>query len=313
MNSEDIMEGLLIRIKGSGYYVVSGEKEYKCYLRGRFRIEGEGKLPVVGDWITFRVNREKDSHQKTGLILSVGKRKSVFARSVSGGRKKKILGANLDYVFLIHAVKKPELNARLVDRMIVGAEYGGIEPVICVNKIDLIENRSDLSETAEIYRRIGYKFLTCSAKKGEGMEQLSSLMKGKISLMAGPSGSGKTTIISLIQPGLDIRIGKVSSRTGKGRHTTSHLELHPLSGGGYVGDTPGIRGFGVELVDKNELQNYFLEFGEFRDYCRFKTCIHYREPGCAVKEAVEGGDIASERYDSYIRMLEEIEQQRPQY
>lgn len=312
MKSEDIMKGLLIRIKGSDYYAVSEGEEYKCYLRGRFRIEGEGKLPVVGDWITFRLNREKDSHQKTGLILSVEKRKSVFARSVSGGRKK-ILGANLDYVFLIHSARNPDLNTRLVDRMIVGAENGGIEPVICVNKIDLVEDRSELRKTAEIYEKAGYKFLTCSARDGEGIDQLFSLMKGKISLMAGPSGSGKTTIISVIQPGLDIRIGKVSSRTGKGRHTTSHLELHQLSAGGYLGDTPGIRAFGVELVERNELQNYFLEFGEFRDNCRFNSCIHYREPGCAVKEAVQRSDIAPERYQSYIRMLEEIDQQRPRY
>lgn len=312
MNSEDIMEGLLIRIKGSDYYAVSEGEEYKCYLRGRFRIEGEGKLPVVGDRITFRLNREKDSQQKTGLILSVEKRKSVFARSVSGGRKK-ILGANLDYVFLVHAAMNPDLNTRLVDRMIVGAEYGGIEPVICVNKIDLVEDRSELRETAEIYEKTGYKFLTCSAREGEGIDQLFSLMKGKISLMAGPSGSGKTTIISVIQPGLDIRIGKVSSRTGKGRHTTSHLELHPLSAGGYLGDTPGIRAFGVELADKVELQNYFLEFEEFRDNCRFSSCIHYREPGCAVKEAVQRSDIAPGRYQSYIRMLEEIDQQSPRY
>lgn len=305
---ENTREGLLIRIKGSDYYVISDEDEFRCFLRGKFRVNGTGTLPVVGDRLVFRVNRWEDSQEKTGLILSIKDRKSIFARAVSGGRKKKVLGANLDYVFLIHAVRKPNLNTRLLDRMIVAAEQGGIEPVICINKLDLADRSTDLDRIKEIYSGIGYKFLLCSALHREGIEPLRSLMEGKISLMAGPSGAGKTTIISAIQPGLDIKIGKVSESTGKGKHTTSHLELHPLSGGGYMGDTPGIRSFGIELVKKNDLQDYFIEFSDYYNYCRFNTCVHHKEPGCAVKEAVESGEIASERYSSYIRMLGEIEE-----
>jgi ribosome biogenesis GTPase len=270
-------------------------------------------LPVVGDRVVFRVNRGEDSGENTGLILSVRERKSVFARSVSGGRRKKILGANLDYVFLIHAVKNPALNPRLIDRMAVAAEYGGIEPVICINKLDLAEDIEALEDTAEVYRRAGYTVCLCSALTGEGMGRLRTLMEGRITLMAGPSGAGKTSIISVLQPGLDIRTGEVSERTGKGRHTTSHLELHPLASGGYMGDTPGIRGFGIELVDKSGLQDCFVEFRKFNGCCRFKTCLHKTEPGCAVKEALENGEVSRRRHESYLRMLEELEEQDSRY
>lgn len=306
MDSRKREEGLLIRIKGSDYYVMSSGREVRCFLRGRFRINDDRILPVVGDRVIFRLESGSGSDPDTGLILSVGKRKSVYARSSAGGRKRKILGANLDYVFLVHSVKKPELNTRLLDRMIVAAEFGGIEPVICINKIDLPGGSGAVRDIERRYRAIGYEVILCSAKNNVRIDRLRSLMKDRVSLMAGPSGSGKTTIMSSLEPHLDIRIGEVSSSTGKGRHTTSHLELHPLSCGGYLGDTPGIRGFGVELVERDDLHNYFIEFRQFRDYCRFKTCLHYREPDCAVKQAVEEGRIDSQRYESYVRMLEDM-------
>ena len=309
MDSYELQDGFVIRIKGANYYVVSGGMEVKCFLRGKFRISGDrdSVLPVVGDNVKFRKQGHSGLDDYAGLIVSVGERKSVFARSVSSGaRRKKILGANLDYIFLVHSVIEPNLNLRFIDRMIVAAEYGGIESVICINKIDLSDDLDMLKKEMDSYINMGYKVLFCSAIENDGLEPLRELMKDKRSLMAGPSGAGKTSIISRLQPHLELKIGRISAKTGKGRHTTSHFELHPLSSGGYLGDTPGIREFGVSQIEKNELHLYFRDFRDFISQCRFSTCIHDREPGCAVKEAVKNGKISGKRYDSYIRILRDL-------
>lgn len=309
MASEIIKKGFVIRIKGSSYYVVSGKEEARCVLRGKFRLKGDpGEvLPVVGDNVQFRADERGGSADSAGMIVSVEERRSVFARSASRGkRKKKILGANLDYVFLIHSYRRPDLNLRLVDRMLVSAEYGGIEPVICVNKVDLCEDIEALERDMLLYSDMGYRVILCSAAEDRNIDVIRSMIKGRRSLMAGPSGSGKTSIISRLEPHLVFRIGGVSEKTGKGKHTTTHFELHPLSGGGYLGDTPGIREFGLDLVERNELERYFRDFRNYRGLCRFNTCVHDSEPGCAVKEAVEGGNISRERYDSYKKMLEDL-------
>jgi len=308
MKKERFHSGFVIRIKGAYYHVVSGRAEIPCVLRGKFRLDGhpEEVLPVVGDNVDFRMEGASASSGRTGMIVSVGERRSIFARSVSGGRRKKILGANLDYVFLIHSVKRPDLNLRLLDRMIVSAEHGNIKPVICVNKIDLAGDREGLGEKMEPYREMGYPVYFCSAFTGAGIDSLSELMKDRKSLMAGPSGSGKTSIIARLEPDLEFRIGKVSEKSGKGRHTTTHFELHPLTSGGYLGDTPGIREFGIELVDKDSLQYFFRDFADYLGECRFSTCLHYREPECAVKLAVEKGEISEARYESYVKMLEDL-------
>ncbi len=306
---DEIHEGFVIRIKGSNYYIISEGREVKCFLRGKFRIsEDRDKiLPVVGDTVKFRKQSNSKSGDYAGLIVSVEERKSVFARSTSfGARREKILGANLDYIFLVHSVIEPVLSLRLIDRMIVAAEYGGIEAIVCINKIDLSDDLGALKKEMNLYVRMGYKVLFCSAIDDRGVESLRELMKNKRSLMAGPSGAGKTSIISKLQPNLEFRIGRVSAKTGKGRHTTSHFELHPLSSGGYLGDTPGIREFGVNHIEKHKLHLYFRDFCNFPYNCRFSTCVHDHEPGCAVKEAVQDGEISEKRYDSYIKMLRNL-------
>ncbi len=308
MENEVFDSGFVIRIKGAYYHVVSGQEEVPCVLRGKFRLEDnpEEVLPVVGDNVDFRLEGARGSSGRTGLIVSVGERRSIFARSSSGGRKKKILGANLDYVFLVHSVKRPDLNLRLLDRMIVSAEYGNITPVICVNKIDLADDKEVLQVKMGPYRDMGYRVFFCSALTGADIDSLGELMKDRKSLMAGPSGSGKTSIIARLQPDLEFRVEKVSEKSGKGRHTTTHFELHPLIPGGYLGDTPGIREFGIELVKKDSLQYYFRDFADYLGSCRFSTCLHYKEPGCAVKGAVESGEVSRDRYSSYVKMLEDL-------
>jgi ribosome biogenesis GTPase len=157
---------------------------------------------------------------------------------------------------------------------------------------------------------MGYRVVCSSARTVEGVDDLAGMLAGKLSIFAGPSGSGKSSLISLVQPGLELTVGSVSARTGKGMHTTSHFELHPLARGGYLGDTPGVREFGIWGVSKEKLAVYFRDFAPFRAGCRFATCTHSHEPDCAVKDAVEKGDVSRERYESYLKILETVPDER---
>ena len=310
MSGKEIEEGLLIRIKGSDHYVYDSDEEIRCSVRGRFRIgrANDEVLPVVGDVVEYRREPQLDSSGPSGVITSVRPRGSLFVRSETRGRKGfRILGANLDFVFLVHSVVDPVINARLIDRMLTAAERDGIEPVIVVNKIDLIEDVDGLAEVLAPYPGMGYRIIRTSAVTGEGIEELAGIMTDHRTMLAGPSGAGKTSLLSKIEPGIEARISNVSSSTGKGRHTTTHFELHRLSSGGWLGDSPGIREFGVWGVEKEDLGEYFRDFEPYLGNCRFNTCTHSHEPDCAVKEAVEEGAIAAARYDSYLRIMESIE------
>ena len=310
MGEKGISEGLLIRIKGSGYYVYDSDEEIRCSVRGRFRI-GRGDdevLPVVGDIVEYRREPQRDSSGSSGVITAVKPRRSLYIRSETRGRKGfRIIGANLDFVFLVHSVRNPVLNARLIDRMLTAAERDGIEPVIIVNKIDLLEDDAGLAATLAPYSEMGYRIVRTSAFTGDGTGELAEMMAGRSTMLAGPSGAGKTSLLSRIEPGIEARISKVSTSTGKGKHTTTHFEFHRLSSGGWLGDSPGIREFGVWGVEKETLGEYFRDFEPYLGGCRFNTCTHSHEPECAVKEAVEEGAISEARYDSYLRILESLE------
>ncbi len=302
-------KGFVIRIKGADYYVAAEDHEVRCSVRGRFRIgeAPEETLPVVGDDVVFKEEQGSGMKVLSGVITNVGKRKSIFARGdPSGRKKKKVLGANIDRVFLVHSVLNPELNTRLLDRMLASAERDGIPPVICINKIDLVEDEGMVREPMRLYSDMGYEVVLCSVPDMKGIERLRLLMAGARSIMAGPSGAGKTSLIAALAPGLDIRVGIVSRKTGKGRHTTTHFEFHRLEGGGYLGDTPGIREFGMWGLSKQTLYTCFRDIREFGSGCRFATCTHSHEPGCGVKDAVEKGLISEERFNSYLKILEEL-------
>jgi ribosome biogenesis GTPase len=313
MKDREINEGLLIRIKGSDHYVYDSGEEIRCSVRGKFRIStfDDEVLPVVGDVVEYRKEPERDSSGPSGLITAVRPRRSIFVRSETRGRRGfRILGANLDHVFLVHSVRDPSLNPRLIDRMLTAAERDGIEPVVVVNKIDLLDDAVWLEETLAPYPRMRYRVIRASAVTGEGIGELAEMMAGRRTMLAGPSGAGKTSLLSKIEPGIEARISNVSSSTGKGKHTTTHFEFHRLSTGGWLGDSPGIREFGVWGVEKETLGEYFRDFEPYLGGCRFSTCTHSHEPGCAVKEAVEKGEIPETRYDSYLRILESLEQER---
>ncbi len=190
--------------------------------------------------------------------------------------------------------------------MLVAAECGSIEPVICLNKIDLADDRAEIDRELMPYREMGYGVVLASAVTGEGTIELARLLAGGLSILAGPSGAGKSSLISRVQPGLELSVGEVSARTGKGKHTTTHFELHRMAAGGYLGDTPGVREFGIWGVPKAALSSYFRDFAGLRGRCRFATCTHSHEPDCAVKEAVAAGDLAPARYESYLRIYETL-------
>lgn len=309
MEHREIADGLLLRIKGGDYFVSSGAEEVRCTLRGRFRIEREleAPLPVVGDTVSFRRERDGDTRGPRGLVMAVMPRKSILARTDTSQKKGyQVLGANMDRAILVFSTKQPDLNLRLLDRMLVAAESGLMEAVICINKMDLAESRSEVEQRLIPYRTIGCRIVLCSAKTGDGVAELEKFMKDSLSILAGPSGSGKTSLLSCIQPGLELAVGHVSARTGKGRHTTTHFELHRLDMGGYLGDTPGIREFGIRGVTKEKLWSFFQEFAPFRGACRFATCTHSHEPECSVKDAVESGLVSRSRYESYLRILETL-------
>jgi len=300
--------GLVIRITGSDYITYDNGGTVRCSVRGRFRIgrSRDEVLPVVGDVVEYRREPAADPRGAAGVIVSVGPRRSVFRRAGSGHRAERVLGANLDDIFLVHAVRAPRLNRRLIDRMIVAAARDGIEPVVCINKIDLARSPDEYQDVASSYERAGYIVIPCCAGDGRGVDRLRAMMQGRTTMLAGPSGTGKTSLLAAIEPGLESRIADVSASTGKGRHTTTHFELHPLSGGGWLADTPGFREFGVHDIEPAELAEYFRDFEPFLGQCRFSQCTHSHEPSCAVKDAVETGGIEAARYESYLRILADL-------
>jgi len=305
--------GLVIRIKGGVFVVESGVGEMRCSLRGRFRLGDtpEEVLPVVGDTVTVGIERSGGAGESQGVIVELGARRSILARTDPSQRKGyRILGANMDQAILVFAVKEPDLNLRLLDRMLVSAACGPMDAIVCVNKIDLADARAGIDEALVPYRAMGYRCVCSSARTGEGVEELAGMLTGKLSIFAGPSGSGKSSLISRMQPGLELAVGSVSSRTGKGMHTTSHFEIHPLARGGYLGDTPGVREFGIWGVSKEKLAGFFRDFAPYRAECRFASCTHSHEPDCAVKDAVEDGGVSRERYESYLRILETVPDER---
>jgi len=236
----------------------------------------------------------------SGHIEEILPRKNEFGRSRIG-KLPQVIAANLDALLIVFAARQPLLNLRMLDRFLVTAEAAGMEAFVCINKMDLArpqEIRSDM----RIYEEF-YTVTYASAVTGEGIEELRATMKDRISALAGPSGVGKSTLLNSMQPGLKLRIGDVSEKTHKGRHTTTEVELLPLDFGGYVADTPGIRALGLFDIPIEFLDSCFPEMCKYLPDCKYPSCTHTHEPSCAVKEAIETGGISKNRYDSYLRLL----------
>lgn len=292
-----MFEGVLIRAYGGFYYVKKGDEIWECSLRGKFRL-GKGSAALVGDRV--RVTPVRGT---TGRIDEVLPRKTELFRPPV---------ANIDQAVIVFAVQNPEPNLALLDRFLVLAENANVDPVICLNKADLLSSRRE-HEWLRLYRKIGYPTLVASTKKGEGIDELLGLLVGKTSVFAGPSGVGKSSLLNAVQPGLELKTGEISSKLKRGKHTTRHVELLPLAAGGFVVDTPGFSSLDLPQMEREDLGYYFPEFTGFAPDCKFNGCLHHHEPQCAVKNAVEQGFIYKERYQNYLAFLEEVLQQERRY
>ena len=311
------MTGDATVVKNAGsHFMLSMLPEWKPFpavLKGRIRLKANDSTnPVaVGDRVRFETQPE-DLGEVTltnpALITEVLDRKNyVVRKSTNLSRQSHVIAANIDMAFAVVTLYFPEVKLPFLDRMLVTCEVYGVPVTILLNKVDLY--RQEAPETVEnfinIYTKAGYNVVETSAKTGEGIEELRKICDGKVCLFSGESGVGKSSLIKALDPTLDPKIGKISVAHLQGKHTTSLYEMYELASGGAVIDTPGLRGFGLVTLEKEEIARYFPEMLRAAEGCRFTPCTHTHEPGCAVKEAVENGEISAERYSSYLGMIEE--------
>ena len=282
----------------------SGET-HEASLRGRLKQEREEtKKLAVGD----RVVLEIDQRGEHWAIADILPRHSQLARRAPGeGQGERIVAANVDQVVIVFAAIKPEPHRRMPDRFLVIAEANSLESRIVINKIELVDREGTEGAFAD-YGAAGYPVHFTSVKQRIGLDQLHDQLAGKTSVLTGPSGVGKSSLMNAMYPGLDLRVGEISESVNKGRHTTVGALLHPLPDGGYVVDSPGLREVGMWGLASEHLDECFREFREYIPSCRFGNCTHRVEPGCAVREALKQGAISAARYDSYLRLREEMEQ-----
>lgn len=291
-----LLRGIIIRAVG-GFYDVQDDKGviFRCRARGRLKKEGTGLL--VGDGVEFTPFTGNE-----GVLEKVEPRRNLMRRPSV---------ANVDQVIIVCAPQDPPLSLQLLDRLLVLAESQQMEAVICMNKDDLRQGEEELLRA--IYQRSGYRLLFTSALHGHGMEQLTEVIRGRISVMAGPSGVGKSSLLNRLQPGLSLRTGEISGKIGRGKHTTRQVELITLHIGGLVADTPGFSQLDLTGISPKALPGYFPEFNTLAGQCRFRSCTHRNEPECAVKQAVQSGDIAASRYENYLIFYAEAEAEGRSY
>lgn len=296
------MRGLVTKSTGSWYQVLaeSGER-LECRIKGKFRTQGiKTTNPIaVGDWVEFEIEQGLQS----AVITKLEPRKNyIIRRSVNLSKQTQIIGANLDLAMLVVTLASPPTSTGFIDRFLVTAEAYGIPAALVFNKLDLFseEGLEILAEYIAIYEDLGYPCYTVSALEKENIDDLNELLKDKITLISGHSGVGKSTLINAIIPGSDLKTGNISDWSDKGKHTTTFAEMIDLPFGGKLIDTPGIRELGIVDIEPQELSHYFPEMRNLLNQCRFHNCRHINEPGCAVLEALENGEIEPSRYDSYL-------------
>jgi ribosome biogenesis GTPase / thiamine phosphate phosphatase len=303
-NVPAVMKGLVIKSTGSSYIVLSDDgSRIECRLKGKFKIKGLSSTnPLsVGDKVLFEI---KD--QNIGLITDIEERHNyIVRRSTKLSKRQHIIACNIDQAVIVATLAFPRTSTGFIDRFLVTAEEYHIPAFIIFNKIDLYpdEFKEDLDALKKMYESIGYPCIVTSAVTGEGAEEVKALLKDMINLVIGHSGVGKSALINKIQPGLDIKLGEISQYHLKGQHTTTFAEMHSLSFGGFIIDTPGIKEFGMIHVKPEEIAGYFPEMRALLPECKFYNCTHIHEPGCAVLTALEKGEINFSRYRNYLGML----------
>lgn len=299
------LSAIVTESTGSRYKLLdSGGNTIEGRLRGKLRLkESRTTNPVaVGDEVFFEYAPDGEA-----LITEISPRRNYIIRRASNlSRESHIIAANLDQAFLVATLFSPRTNNEFIDRFLVTCEAYRVPVSIILNKADLAAQEPEmLDEFTDIYESAGYRVIPVSATEGTGIDELKSLMKGRTTLLSGNSGVGKSTMIKAIEPDADVRIGNISGHHNKGMHTTTFAHMYPLSGGGYIIDTPGIKGFGLIDIEDSEVFRYFPDFMRYAPGCAYYNCSHTHEPDCAVVRAVENGEVSLSRYESYLKILDE--------
>lgn len=298
------MIGILTKSTGSRYLVRLPNGEIiDCVLKGKIRLDGRKTTnPVaVGDVVDVESDENGDY-----VIANIHPRKNyIIRKSINLSKQAQILASNLDQAMLVVTLVAPRTSLGFIDRFLITAEAYSIPAILVFNKSDVLDDEllALQQEIISIYENAGYKCIVVSSLKNRNVEEVKTLLKDKTTLISGHSGVGKSTLINAIEPGLDLKTGDISSVHLKGMHTTTFAELHPLSFGGFIIDTPGIKELGLVEMKKEEVGHYFPEIRKVMNNCKFNNCLHVNEPKCAVKEAVENGEISEERYHSYLGIL----------
>lgn len=292
-----MLEGRIIKGIGGFYYVNVEEDIIECRARGIFR---EQKItPLVGDIVRIRISSEDN----TGYVEEILDRESELIRPPV---------ANITQVVVVASIKNPEVNTWLVDKILVMAEEKNLNIVLCLNKADLDLKKSD--ELKNLYEKAGYNVILTSKVSGLGIEELRKDLKNNINVFAGPSGVGKSTLLNTLNPSFKLETGSISRKNQRGKHTTRHVELLKLEKDTFILDTPGFSSFDLDFIeDYRDLRHYFRDIAKYNGECGFNSCIHLNEPNCAVKVAVNEGNIAKERYDNYILILNELKNRKRRY
>lgn len=302
------MTGIVYKSTGSWYTVKSEKGDFiECRMKGKFRMKGiKSTNPIaVGDIVDYEL--EETSDTITGTIHKIHMRKNYIVRkSVNLSKQMHIIASNIDQVFLLVTINNPPTTTSFIDRFLVTAEAYGIEAILIFNKIDTFDDAT-LDEQLylqHIYENIGYKCLRISSTEGKGIDKLKEMMIGKVSMFSGHSGVGKSTLVNAMEPSLHLKTTVISEQSKQGQHTTTFAEMYDLSFNARIIDTPGIKGFGIVDMGKEEISGYFPEFFKLKDQCKFNNCLHKDEPNCAIKAALEKNEIAWSRYKSYLKILE---------
>ncbi len=297
--------GMVVKSTGSWYRVKTEDGSFtECKIKGKFRQLGiRSTNPVaVGDRVHFIMQE----NQETGLIISIKERKNYIARKASNLSKySQIIAANIDQAILMISLREPETLVEFIDRYLVTAQAYRIPVILLFNKIDLYstEDKKKLDQLKSTYMKIGYSCIEISLKEETNLNEVEELIQGKISLLSGNSGVGKSSFINKLNTSFNISTAEISSYHKSGRHTTTYVEMYPLKNEGYIIDTPGIKGFGVVHIEKDEIYHFFPEIFQFSKNCKYYNCKHINEPDCAVLNAVENGDISISRYQSYLNLF----------
>ncbi|WP_232696934.1 ribosome small subunit-dependent GTPase A [Brevibacillus daliensis] len=287
-------EGRIVKALSGFYYVADQENPdriVQCRARGLFKKKGAKITPLVGDWVAYEAENDRE-----GYVMGVGERTTELVRPSI---------ANVELAILAFSAVQPAFSPLLLNKFLVHTENAGLDAIIALTKADLMD-QTECAEIVRRYEQVGYKIVPTSIHDQRGIDQLRSELSGKLSVFAGQSGVGKSSLLNAMFSDISLQTGEVSQKLGRGRHTTRHVELIPLGDGGYVADTPGFSSLEFMNLSELDLAQSFRDFERYSDQCKFRGCLHLKEPGCAVQEAVESGEILLERYRHYQQFMEEL-------